>query len=184
MIDGPELTTSTLAVGRFAEAGPSAASAAQHNAAACNTAGSTRAGFTLREELLSDANALKEDLNDPSSVSKETGKAKAGGAKSKGKGRSQIQTRGKGTGKGKSKGKSKSKAAERAARMNEPKTLDTFWGNVMVSKSSQSKQKKKKDAAPKDAHLSKKGKVMVSSRPPLFAVRTRKDHIWFKNCTF
>jgi len=73
------------------------------------------------------------------------------------------------------KGKSKSKAAERAARMNEPKTLDTFWGNVMVSKSSQSKQKKKKDAAPKDAHLSKKGKVMVSSRPPLFAVRTRQQ---------
>ena len=44
--------------------------------------------------------------------------------------------------------KGKSKTAQRKERMNEPATLDTFWGNIVVSKSSQKteKKKKKKDA--------------------------------------
>ena len=58
--------------------------------------------------------------------------------------------------------KGKSKTAERKARMNESATLDTFWGNIVVSKSSQKTKKKKKEAATDanaTAALSKKGKM-------------------------
>ena len=56
--------------------------------------------------------------------------------------------------------KGKSKTAERKARMNEPATLDTFWGNIVVSKSSQkqTKIKKKKEAA--SDTMARKGKTV------------------------